>query len=226
MRARNEQWLESVKWRLIGVLGRLCWDLLFWSLRTGVTGYRAVAPHVKARKCIYAFWHSRLLVFGPVGAGRRAAFLVSQSKDGEILAQALQRKGHLTIRGSSSKDGRIALDQLIAAAVTKARPAAIVPDGPRGPRRKAKPGVIILAKKTGYPIIPVTYSAGRAKVFASWDRFMLPYPLARCRIVFGAPLWVPSEADRASENRILQQLEDELNRITLLADRSCKDTTR
>lgn len=95
----------------------------------------------------------------------------------------------------------------------------VVPDGPRGPRFRVQPGVVILAKKTGYPILPVTYSARRMKVFSSWDRFILPLPFTACRLVYGDPLRVPADADGDVLQERLMRLEQELRRITVTADR-------
>ncbi|MEA3280805.1 MAG: hypothetical protein U9Q38_09440, partial [Thermodesulfobacteriota bacterium] len=81
------------------------------------------------------------------------------------------------------------------------------------------PGIIILAKKTGNPILPISFSAKKIKVFASWDRFILPYPFTKCRAVYGSPLYVPEDADTDEEKRCLIRLEKELCRITLDADR-------
>ena len=110
-------------------------------------------------------------------SGWDGAILVSRSNDGEIIARILQRQGHETIRGSTAKGGLRALATLIKRLKARPRPGVIIPDGPQGPRFKVQPGVIILAKKTGYPIIPVTYSARWMKVFKSWDRFILPCPV-------------------------------------------------
>lgn len=83
-----------------------------------------------------------------------------------------------------------------------------------GPRFKAQPGVILLARKTGYPIVPVTYSARKIKIFSSWDRFLLPFPFTRCRVIEGQPVRVPMTADRAQQEICRQILEAELCRIT------------
>ena len=98
------------------------------------------------------------------------------------------------------------------------RPAGIIPDGPQGPRFKIQSGVITLAKKTGYPIIPMSYSANRIKIFNSWDRFMLPFPFSTCRIIYGRPIFISKDADQVEEEKYLTDLEEELNRLTRRAD--------
>ncbi|MCG2830590.1 MAG: hypothetical protein L6302_06025, partial [Desulfobacteraceae bacterium] len=91
-------------------------------------------------------------------------------------------------------------------------------DGPQGPRFKVKLGIIILARETGYPILPFSYSAKKMKVFSSWDRFILPYPFTKCLGIYGNPLFVPKDADKDDLMRYRNLLEKELNRLTLEAD--------
>jgi 1-acyl-sn-glycerol-3-phosphate acyltransferase len=98
------------------------------------------------------------------------------------------------------------------------RPGGVVPDGPQGPREKVQAGVIYLAQKTGYPIVPVTYSAKRCKVFNSWDRFIFPFPATPCVLIYGQPIRVPPDSDLDQIQRCAQALEDELKRITAVAD--------
>jgi lysophospholipid acyltransferase (LPLAT)-like uncharacterized protein len=99
------------------------------------------------------------------------------------------------------------------------KPGVVIPDGPRGPRFKAQPGVIALAQKTGFPIIPVAYSARKIKIFNSWDRFILPFPFTPCRVVYGDPVYVPQKADKTTQALCRLQLEEQLCRITAEADR-------
>jgi len=135
------------------------------------------------------------------------------------MAQILQRQGHETIRGSTSRHGVRAMTRLIRALKEEVRPGGVVPDGPRGPRFKVQPGVITLAQKTGYPIVPISYSAKRIKIFASWDRFILPYPFTEGCIIYGRPMSVSSQLGGEGQEVCRVRLEEELNRITREADR-------
>ena len=172
----------------------------------------------ESKKIIAACWHSRILLVSYLYKGWNAAILVSRSKDGEIIARILEKQGHEAIRGSSTRGGLRALSRLIKGLKENKRPAVIIPDGPQGPRFIVQPGVIALAKKTGSPILPISYSAKKIKVFNSWDRFILPFPFTTCRIVYGNPVYVPQKADRETEAKCRIQLEAELNRITTGAD--------
>jgi lysophospholipid acyltransferase (LPLAT)-like uncharacterized protein len=216
----NKNSLYELKWNIIGTLGKLVIDLLFSTARIESEGLEKVRSVLASEKFILAFWHSRLLLINYLCKGLNGTALVSQSQDGEIIARILQKQGHETIRGSTTRGGLRALATLIKRLNEKARPAVIIPDGPQGPRFKVQPGIITLAKKTGYPIVPVTYSAERVKIFASWDRFMLPYPFTKCRVVYGEPLYVPEDADRDMEENCRIRLEKELCSITDDADRS------
>src|SRR6185369_8173147 len=94
----------------------------------------------------------------------------------------------------------------------------IAPDGPRGPRRIAKPGVIASARIGALPIVPVTFSAAPGWRLRSWDRTLVPRPFARGVFVYGRILRVPRSADEAAQESLRLELERELDRITDLAD--------
>ena len=219
MKKSSPKRLEELKWKLIGMFGKLLVDLLFKTTRIEAVGFEKVEPIIKSRRFIFAFWRSRVLLLRYFYQGWDAAILVSQSQDGEFIARTLQRQGHETFRGSTTRGGLRALSQMIKNLKENRRPAAIIPDGPQGPRFKVQPGIIMLAQKTGLPIVPVTYSASRVKVFNSWDRFMLPIPFAGCRIVYGDPVRVPGSADPETVSACRLNLEQELRRITTNADR-------
>ncbi len=209
----------ELKWKLVGVLGKLLVDFIFKTGFIEIMDPEILKNIQKNPKYIMAIWHSRILLFSYFFKGMKASILVSRSDDGEIIARILQAQGQETVRGSTKKGGLRAMARLIKDLKNKGRPGAIIPDGPQGPRFQVQPGVILLAKKTGYPIIPVSYSAKKIKVFSSWDRFILPYPFTRSRMVFGKPIRVPSDADPVSLEKSRKALENELNRITKSADR-------
>lgn len=210
--------LRGITGMLVGILGKLFIDGLFLTARIDVAGWDDVKPIFESRRLLIVFWHSRLLLPSYRHKGIGAVVLVSQSKDGEIISRILHRQGQSTIRGSSTRGGLRALAGMIKRLKETGAPGAVTPDGPQGPRFSVKPGVVTLAKKTGYPMVPVSYSANRIKVFASWDRFILPFPFSRCRIVYGRPISVSKDADQAAEEAGRVELEHELCRITREAD--------
>ena len=213
----------GLKWKLIGLACKLFIDFLFIFSRIDIKGYRAVADIVDSRRYIYAIWHSRILLPTFFHRKENASILVSNSADGEIVAQMLKRYGHQTIRGSTGKRGLRALMAQIIDMRSNNRPGVVTPDGPQGPRHRVQPGVILLSQKTGYPIIPLAYGARKRKVFNSWDRFVLPVPWTRCSLVYGRPIRIPENVDKDEEvlKSYLRQVEDELNRVTGQADEMC-----
>ena len=211
--------LIELKWQLIGILGKGFIDLLFSTIRVESVGAESVRDLIGSGRVIGAVWHSRILAGCYLYRNRNAVALVSQSDDGEIIARILQKLGYETIRGSTTRGGLRALAMLIRKLKETCRPTVITPDGPQGPRFRVQPGIIALAKQTGYPIVPLTYSARNAKFFASWDRFMLPFPFTVCRVIYGNPIYVPENADKQLEELCRVRLETELCRITDKADR-------
>jgi len=218
MKKSWSQGLEELKWRMVGLFGKLLVNLLFKTTRIETIGFEKVETIMNSRRFLFAFWHSRILLVSYLYQGWNGVILVSQSKDGEFIARVLQQQGHEPIRGSSTRGGLRALAKMISSLRKQIRPGVIIPDGPQGPRFKVQPGIITLAEKTRYPIVPVTYSAEKVKIFNSWDRFLLPYPFTRCRIVFGDPVRVPENADAATQAACRLRLEQELFRITADAD--------
>jgi lysophospholipid acyltransferase (LPLAT)-like uncharacterized protein len=208
-------WLGARFIRFLGVTIRQEW--------IGIEKVRSLRQ--KGQSVIYVFWHGRLLMMSLVNTGRRAGVMISHHRDGELITRIVRYFGYYSVRGSSSRDGMAALRRL--AREMKTGPgstgpgsdAGIAPDGPRGPRYKAQSGAILLARLTGCPLIPVTFGASKGKFLSSWDRFFIPYPFSRGVFIFGDPIWVAQEEDRASMEEKRQLLEDRLNQITAEADR-------
>lgn len=161
---------------------------------------------VRGRKIgIGAFWHAHLIPIAGFCVDLNAVVMVSRSRDGELIARAVERTPLSTVRGSSSRGGREALDELIDA-VRGGRPGAFACDGPKGPPREVKMGVVVAAKRTGAPIIPIAFAAARALRLRSWDRTVIPVPGTRAAFAFGDPIPVPPDASDADCDRIRGEL--------------------
>ena len=143
------------------------------------------------RPVLLAIWHSELFALTGYGLRNfdgRLATVVSDSRDGEIIAQVLERIGYGTARGSSTRGGLKAL-MTLKKHMERGRIGVITVDGPRGPRHQVKDGAAYLARRSGALLIPVRSRPERLHVFShSWDRFELPYPFSRCHVLFGEPL--------------------------------------
>jgi lysophospholipid acyltransferase (LPLAT)-like uncharacterized protein len=167
-------------------------------------------PDGSLANAVYALWHEHLLPLAALHAHQGAAVLVSQHRDGEILARIMTRWGYLPARGSSTRGGEEGLRLMVRAGLA-GRPIAFTPDGPRGPARRCKPGVVRAAAETGLPIIPVGVAATHARRLGSWDRFLLPMPWSTIFLSYGPPLVVRgmSEDDLSVWTA---RVEDRLNR--------------
>ena len=168
---------------------------------------------------LFTFWHGRMLYFLKLYEylGSRVTILVSHSRDGEFLAQLLESFGLHTTRGSSSQGGARGL----LAVVSKVRTgmdACFTPDGPRGPRYRAQPGLVVVAKRTGAAILPMTFGASRKRVLATWDAFLLPLPFSRVVVVYGEPIYVPANASASDLEVKRREVQASLRRITETAD--------
>ena len=166
---------------------------------------------------ILAFWHSRFVMM-PYGCiPKRIVALLSMHRDSRMLGDILERFGVTLALGSSTVGGAKGLREVLRK-VREGYDVGIAPDGPRGPRRRIKPGVLTVARLTGLPIVAVGFSARPARRLASWDRTLVPYPFGRAVFHYGDPIHVPREAADAEQQRLQQLLEDELDRVTDLAD--------
>lgn len=165
------------------------------------------------------FWHGRMVMMPFAYFGRGACIMNSRHRDGELISRAIRRMGIETVRGSSTR-GWVGGMKGLLAANRRGRDVIVVPDGPRGPRCRAKTGALQLARATGAPIWPVSYAADRAKVVTrSWDRMLLPLPFSRVAYVSEAPIEVPSDAGADQVEALRLELEARLDAATREAGR-------
>ncbi len=159
---------------------------------------------------IGSFWHYGILYILYLFRKESGVAMVSASRDGEYISRIVERLGKETVRGSRKKGGMQAIIKLIRA-VRKGKNAILVADGSRGPARMAQAGSLVLAAKTGVPILPLAWSCNRYKRFGSWDGTAVPLPFSRVDFFYGEPLLVPSALadDQLEEYRL--ELEKRLN---------------
>jgi hypothetical protein len=156
---------------------------------------------------IYTTWHDRVFLATYFFRRRRIVVMTSQSFDGEYIARFIRRFGFGAVRGSSTRGGIGALAELVRLARADC-PAGFMIDGPKGPRHEAKAGAVLLARKTGNPVLPFVVNAARRLEAPTWDRLQVPLPFTRARVRIAPPIHVPPDADDAA----LARKRDELQR--------------
>lgn len=156
------------------------------------------------RQPIYCLWHDRIFGGTFFLRDRGIVVITSQSLDGEYIARFLKRFGFGTVRGSSTRGGVRALVEMIRY-MRRGLSMAFTVDGPRGPRYVAKTGPIVLARKTGNPMVPFSVECSRFWTIKSWDRMQIPKPFTRAVFIVAAPIFVSAEANNTIvENKTLE----------------------
>ncbi len=166
---------------------------------------------------IYAAWHNQQLFLLYPYKGQKIAALISQSSDGEYIARVLPHFGMKAVRGSTTRGGARALIKLLQAARQGYAPM-LTPDGPRGPIYTVQPGILFLAKKLGWPIIPVGTALSHKFKAGSWDKMRVPLPFGKTALTYGKAIWVKTEEDFP---RAAKELQAELNRCSDASEWFC-----
>ena len=172
---------------------------------------------------IYTTWHDRIFLSTYFWRERGLVVITSKSFDGEYIARFIQRLGYGAIRGSSSRGGAKALVEMINSMST-GHPMAFTVDGPRGPRYQAKLGPIILAKKTGNPILPFVIEPQKFWAVKSWDKMQIPKPFTQASVIIGEPIYVDATADEAEAQAKLTALQRSLDDLVERGSRSRQKT--
>ena len=146
---------------------------------------------------LFTLWHGHLLPLLMQHRGEPVAIVISEHRDGEIIARVAERLGYRTVRGSTTRGGERALLGL-ARVLQDGGDAAVTPDGPRGPARQFAPGALVAAQRSGAAILPIAAAADRAWRLRSWARFMIPKPFARVTVAYATPTRVEAPSARAA----------------------------
>jgi lysophospholipid acyltransferase (LPLAT)-like uncharacterized protein len=170
----------------------------------------------KTPQYIIAFWHSHLLPMLHSRYRTPITVILSRSKDGEHMARVFDWYGATSARGSSTRGGSAALRQVIRDA-RAGNNIAVTPDGPKGPPRVLKDGVVYTAQMTGLPIVLSAFAAKKKWLLRSWDRMVVPRPFSRAIYLYGEPIVVPRDGDveewRAEIERRMNALADEAGQM-------------
>lgn len=222
--ARRERTPTAIDWRTRAaiVLGGWLLRVLGVSWRVRVHGREwLLARPAGTSPVVYTLWHGQMLPL--LWAHKaRTGVIVSEHKDGEIIARIIALFGLFGVRGSSSRGGTRALLESVQV-VKQGTDMAFTPDGPRGPRHSFAPGALMLANRAQVPLVTITGHVDRMWQLSSWDGFEIPKPFARITVLYGEPRAVDAAdvrgaADRADEfQRYMQQ---DLATVAALADRA------
>lgn len=205
---------ERFSIRLIDLTFYLLIGLIGKTIRFEVEGWENFQSIEKSgKKPIYAFWHNRIFSATYFFRNRGVVVITSQSFDGEYIARFIQRFGYGAARGSSTRGGVGALVEMIRL-MKRGLPTGFTVDGPKGERYVAKSGAILLAKKTGNPVMPFSIETKNHWTINSWDRLRIPKPFSRAKVFIAAPVYVEKDTDDAeieNKRRELQEKLDALN---------------
>ncbi|MEW6530596.1 MAG: lysophospholipid acyltransferase family protein [Thermodesulfobacteriota bacterium] len=179
----------------------------------------------KKRPFACACFHGTMLF--PVYYCRRypGAVMVSRSWDGELIDRCLRYMGYDTTRGSSSQGGKVALDELIDLLLERNYCSGLAVDAPRGPSRQVKMGIVMIAKRTGQPVVPLVSWATRQFQFNSWDRMILPLPFSTIVMAFGKPTEVPDGLEPEAYEEYRLRIEAEMHRVSSQAEEKVREIT-
>ncbi|MGK5093594.1 lysophospholipid acyltransferase family protein [Deltaproteobacteria bacterium TL4] len=204
------QALKSLKtWILIRILVLFIWLNGLTNKVKRLNEEVIIGIEKEHKNYILALWHENIFFCTWLLRNRKLLALVSKSKDGANIYEVMSFFGYEAVRGSSSRGGAQALLQ-ISRALKGNQSAAITPDGPRGPRLKVQPGIVMLAKMTGLPIIPWHYEAQRQWVVSSWDQHRIIKPFSKVVSAYGEPFYVPKNISSEDLPRYCEQLEQKM----------------
>lgn len=212
----------SLKQRLILLLGA---PLIAWTLRVMAASWRSrlvahpgTLPREAEGPLIYVFWHESVVTITGHWRGENIQGLASRSFDGALISRVMRYLGFPPLsRGSSSRGGERALRQHLEA-LAAGRHVVVTLDGPRGPRYQAKAGALLMAQRSGRPVVPVACATWPDWRLKSWDRTQLPPPFARVAFVLGEPFCVPPGDVEA----LLQQLQTRMQAASQRAQNEIK----
>ena len=207
---------------LVARLGTYLIRMLFWTIRVehhcaveSATPYRK--PTDGQRYC-FCLWHDAIVACVYSLKTYKLGGLISRHQDGTYLAHAARLAGITPVRGSASRGGAQATRQLIDQPDLHV---CITPDGPRGPRRVMKDGIVYLASRTGRPVVPNTVIGTNCwSIPGGWSDMLIPKPFSRLLLIAGTPIDIPAEISRAEISKVTKQIQLEMDRLDAIGIRA------
>ena len=212
-------WSRRIQIPIIAALVFSVIRVLGPTLRFEVLGWHhAEQTHASGRRVIWAFWHRIIIPISWWARDMGIVVMNTTAFDGQWTRKVIEWLGFGTAQGSSSRGGLRGL-AVMAKRIEEGRDCAFTIDGPRGPRYVAKPGPVMLARKTGAPIMVFHIGVERGKTFEkTWDHFLMPFPFTRAVVLFSAPIEVPQNADAEAMEAKHNQMQKELERVRDIAE--------
>ena len=200
--------LGIIQWIIAVIIATPIW-FVYLTSRIKITGYEIFKEYRK-KPAIFVFWHGRSMMLSPIIAvGRMRGYAISsQHHDGRIMAKVQRLFGLRPLYGSTSNGGLSVLRGGVRVLMDGRYSLCISPDGPGGPSLRVQDGALYFSKMTGAPIIPVCFSASRAKFVNRWDRYLVAKPFSRITCVVGQPVFVPRRATDSEFESVRKSLED------------------
>ena len=179
--------------------------------------YAIVEPQMPV---ILAFWHGQHFMTPFIKkSGHRAKVLISRHRDGEFNAIAAERLGIGTVRGSGDhgsafhRKGGVGAFKEMVRVLEGGSNMALTADVPKK-SRIAGLGIIMLARESGRPIVPLAMATSRYIRLKNWDHTTINMPFGRGALVGGEMITVPADADAEMMEALRLRLEASLNDVT------------
>jgi lysophospholipid acyltransferase (LPLAT)-like uncharacterized protein len=178
----------------------------------------AERTYASGKQCIWSFWHRVIIPTAWWARNRGIVVMNTTAFDGQWTRKVIEWLGFGTAQGSSSRGGLRGL-AVMAKRLEQGYDCAFTIDGPRGPRYVAKPGPVMLARRSGCPVLVFHVGVDRGKTFEkTWDHFLLPKPFARTVMLFAPPIYVPPDANQEVLEAKHAEMQRELERVRDIAE--------
>lgn len=209
--------IKEIKQNLLRSLGNIFLhsiiNVLCKSVKVNRINYTVIETLLKEEQnFVLAFWHGTMLIPWYFHRGQNFSALISQSKDGSLLANSLIKWGYKVTRGSSHKGGKEALETLLENSKQDFS-IAITPDGPTGPPRVMKAGAVITAQRSDIPLVLCGVACNKKYTFNSWDKFEIPKFFSKVIIKYSEPIFIDRNLSRDETSKIIKQCDVELNQL-------------
>ncbi len=200
--------MPPIQWLVAGLMAVMIWSVYLTS-RKKITNYETFKKY-RRKPAIFVFWHGRSMMLSPIIAigGMRAYAVASRHSDGRMMAKLQRMFGLKPIYGSTSDGGISVLRAGVRVLRAGDHSLCISPDGPGGPSLRVQDGALYFAKMTGAPIIPVCYSASRARFQQRWDRYLVAMPFSKITCKVGEPMFIKPRATPDEFEQARHQLEE------------------